>query len=147
MKNLLIVAVVLFCNLLFFSCTNTTTEEKSAINTTDVKVLPPPPVIKDTISLHTDSTWKSNWALHSKDWLDTTTLISFFLPLVDFHEVISEDATNSRFYMGLKAEGTGYTAKLMVVGVNAKGQDMIDYDNGEYIYDLSKACPPNCNLR
>jgi len=102
--------------------------------------------VHDTISVDTFEAWRENWGLYGSSWLDTAELEAFLMPLDDLAQTLNEpDVAESRFYLGLAQTDTGQIAKLMVVGVDARGRDMIDYAQGEYVYDVSKTCPPYCN--
>ena len=103
--------------------------------------------VHDTISVDTFNLWRERWSQHGANWLDTASLEAFTMPLIDLEELLGEaGVAESRYYLGLEQQlGSGYEAKLMLVGVDSLGKDMIDYDRGEYIYDLSKACPPICD--
>jgi hypothetical protein len=78
--------------------------------------------------------------------MDTASIRYFHLPIVDLSEVLNENAAGSKFYMGLenKKKG-GQEIKLMLVGTRKDGSDLIDYENGNYVYDFSKSCPPFCD--
>jgi hypothetical protein len=103
--------------------------------------------IHDTISVDTFNLWREQWSMHGASWLDTASLEAFNMPLIDLEELLGEaGVADSRYYLGLKQlAGSGYEAKLMLVGVDSLGRDMINYDRGEYVYDLSSPCPPTCN--
>ena len=99
---------------------------------------------KDTISVNTFNTWKNNWDRNAATWMTNNSLKAFNLPLIDLENIVGESPDSSRFYLGLESDGSGgFTPKLMVVGVK-EGKDMIDYANGQYVYDVSTACPPFC---
>jgi hypothetical protein len=34
----------------------------------------------------------------------------------------------------------------MIVGVDSNGKDLIDDMNGQYIYDMTSACQPDCDV-
>jgi len=104
--------------------------------------------VKDTISLCTFNQWVVNWDQNGRAWMDTAKLTAFTMPLVDLSQVLAEKgAATSRFYLGLETEGKGFDAKLMVVGVDSSNYDMINYAKGQYVYDLSQACPPYCGKK
>ena len=99
----------------------------------------------DTISLDTFRVWSANWKNHGATWLASDSLYAFNLPDIDLTEVLGERPDSARYYIGLESnEKGGYNAKLMLVGVKA-GKDMINYNKGHYLYDLSTACPPFCH--
>jgi hypothetical protein len=47
-----------------------------------------------------------------------------------------------RAYMGIRDDGT---PTLIIVGVDAKGDDVIDPEKGHHVYDYTEPCPPCCN--
>lgn len=154
MKKLVILPTLLIIAFLIASCIDNTTNnpsgetattepnvQKELMDTNKVSKT------KDTISIDTFDTWKHNWDSLGKNWLHTNQLIAFNVPIADLLQTIDEKAVSSRFYLGLESTDTGYVAKTMVVGVNAKSEDMIDYAKGWYIYDLSSACPPYCGKK
>ena len=68
----------------------------------------------------------------------------FTLPIIDLQQVVSAGADSARFYLGEEPNGE---YKLILVGVNSKGEDMINTDPKtpyDRIYDLSNPCPPAC---
>ena len=44
--------------------------------------------------------------------------------------------------MGETSDGT---QKLMFVGVDQNGRDLIDASSGHYVYDHTTPCPPACD--
>ena len=101
----------------------------------------------DTISEQKFNKWQKSWQKDGSAYMDTASLFQYFtLPAVDLREVLSEGAVTSKYFFGLeKLAKDAYTMKFMLVGVDKKGDDLIDYANGSYIYDLSKLCPPFCD--
>jgi len=71
---------------------------------------------------------------------------SFTVPQVDLTEVFGESPTpaQARFVHGLDMSSLPFTAHLLVVGVDDNGRSMIDYSNGQYVYDLVCPCPSMC---
>ena len=138
---------MLFLSILTISCETDSPQEVS----TNVQDNIPSSVasnsaVQDTISVDTFDTWRENWMLNGAAWLDTAELEAFLMPLDDLAQTLNEPGVaDSRFYLGLAQTESGQVAKLMVVGVDAKGGDMVDYDRGDYVYDLSQSCPPLCN--
>lgn len=101
---------------------------------------------KDTISVQRFRTWKATWEKHGEMYKDTAALFQYFtIPTLDFTEVLAENAKKGKFYFGLEPYREGYTMKFMLVGIDAKGNELVDYSKGNYIYDLSRLCPPFCN--
>ncbi|MGJ8685138.1 MAG: hypothetical protein ACSHWW_10970 [Nonlabens sp.] len=97
---------------------------------------------ENTIPLEQAQTWRSNWKTSRKDWMAANDLQGFWVPGDDLTQTVGENGVNCRIYMGLTEEGTSGEAKMMMVAVDADGKDMIDPDNGLYIYDFSQPIPP-----
>ena len=81
---------------------------------------------------------------------------AFNIPLLDLQEAIAEGATSVRAYIGVEkmmVEGEKvYIEKLMIVGVDKNGKDMISSGDGETldpesggIFDFSRPCPEVCD--
>lgn len=95
------------------------------------------------VTLPTDVLPKATAIQYATDWQADHTVKGFVVPLNDFQKVIDEaDADTARVYIGLDGSGT---EKLMIVGVDSAGSDLIDYDNGLYIYDFTTPCPAMCD--
>lgn len=94
---------------------------------------------QNTITLEQAQQWAKNW----RDNPDTA-VIAFFIPEVDLTQVIAERETvNVRTYLGIDDLGN---SKLMIVGVDANGNDLINDAKGQYIYDFTVGCPQNCDV-
>ncbi len=102
---------------------------------------------KDTISLERFNKWRSAWENQGESYLDTASLFKYFtLPMVDLKEVLNERADSTKFYFGLdEYDKNKYTLKFMLIGLDSKGEDLIDYEKQAYVYDYSSLCPPFCN--
>ena len=67
----------------------------------------------------------------------------FLIPGQDLTEVMAETgAVDARSYIGLDPEGQFH---LLIVGVDVDGDDMVNEDEGQYVYDFTKPCPPMCS--
>lgn len=92
----------------------------------------------NAIPLSTASDW-------TKAWRNRTTLQDingFWIPMIDVNEARLElGVENMRGYLGIDGNGVQH---LLLVGVNAKGNDMIDELKGEFVYDYTKPCPQQC---
>lgn len=142
MRTLITFTVIVVC-MLIIACQPTSTSTETAVVE---EVTKSGPNTKDTISEDKFNKWKNAWDRNQRAWMDTSKITYFNLPIVDLSEVVDENATGSRFYLGLEGnKGKGFGAKLMLVGTRQNGEDMIDYDNGLYVYDFSTVCPPFCD--
>jgi hypothetical protein len=97
---------------------------------------------QNTIEKSKAQAWAQAWrSLEDKSpYVDQ--LKGWFVPGADLSQVLAENAVDSRMYLGLDGE----QLKLMIVGVDANGSDMINKDNGWYIYDFSKRVPPMSDI-
>ncbi|UGS22923.1 hypothetical protein [Flavobacterium channae] len=90
-----------------------------------------------TITLDEAKEWTSSWRTNPPKDLAKGHLI----PGDALRELLATDGVvDVRAYMGVDSTGT---QKLMFVGVDVNGNDMID--NNNLIYDSTKPCPPNCD--
>lgn len=94
---------------------------------------------QNTITLQQAQTWAQNWRKNPNP-----SVIAFLIPEVDLTEVMAErDTVNVRTYLGINDIGE---SKLMIVGVDSNGKDLIDEANGQFIYDFTTSCQPNCDV-
>lgn len=114
---------------------------------------------KNTISLDTAKKWAKRWRNMESSYNKYHELKAFNIPKIDLIEVLQEKGVASvRAYLGVEMfenEETGskiYKEKLMFVGVDSKGKDMIstigsDVSDpaGNDIYDFTESCPDLCD--
>ncbi|MBL4708697.1 MAG: hypothetical protein JKY48_09700 [Flavobacteriales bacterium] len=87
---------------------------------------------------------KADAIQYATNWQAGHLIKGFVVPLNDFKKITEEQGVeNARIYMGIH-EGE---EKLMMVGVNSAGEDMIDYEGEpkQYIYDFTTPCPKMCD--
>ncbi|QNR24549.1 hypothetical protein [Croceimicrobium hydrocarbonivorans] len=76
----------------------------------------------------------------------TLNIRAFNIPKSDLVGLLSEDGVASvRAYLGYNANNPNNKFNLLLVGVDSNGDDMINYDNGNYIYDFTTPCPAMCD--
>lgn len=94
---------------------------------------------ENTITLEQAQKWAQNWIDNpSKD------IRAFLIPEIDLSQVMADESTvNVRSYLGIDDNGN---CKLMIVGVDVDGNDLIDDEAGQYIYDFTQGCPKNCDI-
>lgn len=107
---------------------------------------------KNIIDLSTAISWVQNWRnkLPTKDPKTTLpNLNGFVIPVVDITQIITDNPgiVSVRGYLG--HDGIEY--KLMIVGVDANGNDLIDQNTQtnptlHNIYDFTRACPTICDV-
>lgn len=98
---------------------------------------------QDTISVDTAFAWAKRWETLISS-TNMPLIQGFTLPIIDLSQVVQAGADSARFYLGREVSGE---YKLMLVGVNDKGQDMVNDSPTTplyRVYDLSKPCPPDC---
>lgn len=111
---------------------------------------------KNVITLKTAKKWAKEWRDDEASYNKYFECRAFNIPLDDLKEVIAEGAVSVRGYLGVKKteiEGeTVFEEKLMFVGVDANGKDMISSKDGEtldddsgLIFDLTRPCPDSCD--
>jgi len=147
MKNLIYLSSLLCMIILIFSCT-------PCPDCPDTSVIAPDTIedkktltVADTISPTRFNTWRANWASQGQNYISDTLTRYFTMPLVDiteFKDNKSSDVVAARFHLGMEDIGTNMIPHLMLVGVDANGDDVIDIAKGQYIYDVTKPCPNSC---
>jgi hypothetical protein len=114
---------------------------------------------KNTISLKTAKKWAQNWRKLESSYNKYHECRAFNIPKIDLQEVLAEDGVASiRGYLGVKETtdpNTGkkkYEEKLMIVGVDKNGKDMLPKKSSELgdgdddgIYDMTQPCPDYCD--
>ncbi|QOD60122.1 hypothetical protein H9I45_12335 [Polaribacter haliotis] len=111
---------------------------------------------KNTITLKTAKRWTKRWRKMEDVYNAHQECRAFNIPLEDLKDVIAEGAVTVRAYLGVhkqKIESeTVFEEKLIIVGVDANGKDMISSKDGEVldpdsgnIYDLTRPCPSFCD--
>lgn len=99
---------------------------------------------KDTITLETAQEWAATWKENAETYLSENQLKAFLIPGTDVTQVLAEEGVvNVRSYLGIDENNEPH---LMIVGVDADGNDMIDDSKGWYIYDFSRPCPSTCDV-
>lgn len=83
----------------------------------------------------------ANWRELANNAFGTGYIKGFKLSMVNFTQIQDSGADSIRVYLGVTNDGE---KRLLMVGVDSNGDDMIDYDNGQYVYNLTTACPPGC---
>jgi hypothetical protein len=108
------------------------------------------------ISLQKAKKWAKEWRDDEASYNKYFECRAFTIPLIDLQEVIGEGAVSVRGYLGVKktqVEGENvFEEKLMFVGVDANGKDMISSKDGETldatsggIFDATEPCPDLCD--
>lgn len=74
-------------------------------------------------------------------------LKGFLIPKIDITEVMAENVHAVRTYMGIDPDDNNDETKyhLLVVGIDDAGDDMLNPDKGEFVYDFTQPCPSTCS--
>ncbi|KGL61986.1 hypothetical protein [Polaribacter sp. Hel1_85] len=118
----------------------------------------PKPNPRNTISLEIAKNWAKRWRQKESSYNRYHDCRAFNIPKKDLIEVLSEDHVESvRAYIGVeKLENECgdiyFQEKLMIVGVNKCGVDILSSSDGltldaesGNIYDFSSPCPNLCD--
>lgn len=101
-------------------------------------------LVQDTISVKTFKMWTNAWQNQGQQYCQNNKMQYFTSPRTNFSQILATNAVSVRSYMGLDTTVIPAIAHLIFVGVDAAGQDMVDYSNGLYYYNFSDLCPDNC---
>ena len=106
-----------------------------------------------TIPVDVARAWAENWRTYIAAEDPGFVIRSFFIPIIDFQNIVlyNPDAEGVRAFIGLEDETDPLTAKLMLVPV-VNGEEILVKsvvggglgDPNSNIYDLTRACPPDC---
>ena len=92
----------------------------------------------NTITLATAQIWVAKW---QSDPAHKTK--AFLIPKVDISQLFEyEGVCDVRTYMGVDETGNH---KLIIVGVDIDGNDLIDASRNRFIYDFAEPCPMKCD--
>ena len=93
----------------------------------------------NTITLATAQTWAANWRSKPQNVIK-----AYLIPQADITQLMAEtNVQDVRAYCGIDENGE---YKLMLVGVDSSGNDLIDDAAGDYIYDFTMPCPQTCDV-
>lgn len=94
----------------------------------------------NTIPLETAQKWAAKWQSDPAHKIK-----AFLIPKEDITQLFKYDGVcDVRTYMGIDEEGNH---KLIIVGVDADGKDLINADQEQFIYDFARPCPTECDMR
>jgi hypothetical protein len=94
-------------------------------------------IAENTISLKTAQDWARTWRSNPENKVK-----AHLIPQIDVKQLLAEDkVVDIRAYIGVDEEGKN---KLMLVGVDIDGNDLINEEKGQYIYDFTRPCPDTC---
>lgn len=94
---------------------------------------------ENTITLQQAQEWATTWRSNPSN-----TVKAHLIPNLDITQLLNEtNVVDVRAYIGVDENGIN---KLMLVGVDINGNDLIDDTNKQYIYDFTKPCPSTCDV-
>ncbi len=94
---------------------------------------------QNTITLETAQAWATNWRSNPAN-----TVKAFLIPQINLTSLLAQrDTQDVRAYVGIDDQGKH---TLMLVGVDANGNDLINAAEGQYIYDFTLPCPETCDV-
>ena len=117
----------------------------------------PQPNPRNTISLAIAKEWANEWRDDEASYNKYNQCNAFNIPKKDLIEVLAEGVHSIRAYIGvekieIKGKQTVFTEKLMIVGVDKNGKDMISSSDGltlddgkGEIFDFTDPCPDKCD--
>ncbi len=97
---------------------------------------------QNTVSLATAIDWLCRWRKEEGTYNAHNSVKGFNIPLNDLVNLTNElGVDHVRAYIGVTPE---MVEKIVLVAVDAQGNDMLNADLGQYIYDMITPCPPDC---
>lgn len=147
MKNLIYFSTLLCAMVFIFSC-KPCPDCPECPNVIDPDVVS---TLDDTISFQTFQTYRTNWNDHGKNYISDTLTQYFTMGLDDiddFKQNASSQVVGARFYLGIQEFSNGDMAPhIMLVGINSRGDSIINSSASQYIYDFSLPCPSMCGAK
>lgn len=98
---------------------------------------------KHAVSLTDAKRWISNW--QERTDITGTEIKAHLIPPQDIADIFTDDP-NVINLRGYNAINDNKEFKFLIVGVNILNEDMVDYDKGYYIYDMTTPCPSVCSM-
>jgi hypothetical protein len=97
---------------------------------------------KHAVSLENAKNWIRNWQERTE--IGGNEIKAHMIPSKDAFDIFYNDKgfENYRGYNAITDQGE---FKFLMVGVDADGNDIVDYDRGYYIYDMTTPCPSVCS--
>lgn len=94
---------------------------------------------ENAISLEIAQQWAARWRSNPEHKVK-----GHLIPNIDIVELMGEGNVDVRAYIGVDEHGVN---KLMLVGVDENGNDLINDEKKQYIYDFTKPCPDTCDTK
>lgn len=114
----------------------------------------PPQDPDGTIPVDVAREWAANWRTYLSTSNQDFITRSFTLPIIDFKNILlyNPDAESVRAFIGLESATDPLSAKLILVPIVDGKEILVTLTNNlgdagtSNVYDLSKACPPQCAI-
>ncbi len=138
--------VLLTCSLLALSACQKQAKETIPTISTPTKTAP---ILARTsadleVPLAQAEAWTRRWRNTSKDeaWWEENLFHGFTVPTAGVEAILAQEAPSIRSYMAIDEAGAQH---LLLVGVDAEGNDMLDEEAGQGMYNLISPCPQDCD--
>lgn len=97
---------------------------------------------QNAIDITTATDWVDRWRATTVN----PPVKGFLIPQIDISSAMAESGFEDiRAYMGIELKDGEKIYHLLIVGVDAEGNDMVDPDLGQYVYDFTRPCPSLCS--
>ncbi len=137
--------VLLTCSLLGLSACQKQAKETIPTNAIPTKAAP---ILARTsadheVPLAQAEAWTRRWRNTSKDeaWWEENLFHGFTTPSEGVQAILAQEAPSIRGYLAIDEAGAQH---LLLVGVDAEGNDMLDEEAGQGVYNLISPCPQDC---
>ncbi|MEE6126114.1 hypothetical protein V2E39_01805 [Chryseobacterium arthrosphaerae] len=97
---------------------------------------------KHAVPLKDAQRWIQNWQTRTD--ITGTEIKAHMIPPKDVSDIFTKDP-NVINLRGYNAINDDKEFKFLLVGVDILGDDMVDYEKGYYIYDMTTPCPSVCS--
>lgn len=95
---------------------------------------------ENTITLTQAQQWAARWRENPNN-----TVKAFLIPNMDIKQLLKEEGVQDvRAYVGIDENNE---QKLMLVGVDAAGNDLINDEKSQFIFDFTQPCPTKCDTK
>lgn len=97
---------------------------------------------KHAVSLDDAKTWISNW--QNRNDINGMSIRAHIIPVQDVNDIFNKDKGFEQ-YRGYNAITDQGEFKFLMVGVDSNGNDIVNYEDGFYVYDMTTPCPSVCS--
>lgn len=97
---------------------------------------------KHAVSFNDAIEWIKNWQIRTD--ISGTEIKAHHIPSKDVYDIFFKDP-NVKGLRGYNAIDNDKVFKFLMVGVGEDGNDIVDYEKGYYVYDMTTPCPSVCS--